>query len=171
MPPVSSRTTTRSTPSSTSRRSGEEATSSGTVHTGRRLATDAEALAEPEQRLLRPDRRAGIVPLRPADGAEQDGVGRPRARQLGGGQRLARRVDGGTADDPGGELEREPVSGCDRLQNGDRLRRHLGTDAVAGEDGDRRTGCHAQSSAPALGEPAVGPPGSPAAGIIPVWRA
>ena len=91
--------------------------------------------------------------------------------ELGRRQRRAAGIDRGAADHPPGERQLEVVTRPDRLQDGDRLGRHLGADAVAWKDGDRRAR-HAQSSAPACGPPLTDAPAPvPAAEIIPVWRA
>ena len=56
-PPVSSRTISRSTPSSSSGRSGDEATSAGWTRDRPQVGEQPEPAAQREQRLLRPDRR------------------------------------------------------------------------------------------------------------------
>src|SRR5262245_31821765 len=111
------------------------------------VGVDPEPLAEPEQRLLRANRRLGIVPLGTAHGAEQHRVGRARPRQLHRRQRLARGVDRGAADRPRAERERDVVARHHQVEDGDRLGRHLGPDAIAGEDRDGGFAHHGPTSA------------------------
>ena len=63
---------------------------SAVVPRGREVRVDVERLAQPEQARFRP---GAAVPLRPADGAEQDGIGGAARVQRLVGQRRARRVD------------------------------------------------------------------------------
>src|SRR5439155_25219788 len=105
---------------------------------GAEVGVAAEPLAEPEERLLGAQNRRRVVPPGTDDGAEQDGVGVTRALELRGRQWLAARVDGGTADHAARERQLEVVARRDRLEDGDRLGRHLGADPVTGKDGDRR---------------------------------
>ena len=115
------------------RRSGKEL---GDGPDRSQVGVEAEPLAEPEQRLLRPDPGGRVVPPGAADRPEEHRIGGTGAGELGDRERLTRRVDRGAADRPGREGERKPVARCDGLQRGDRLGRHLGPDAVTGEDGD-----------------------------------
>ena len=104
-PAVSSRTTSRSVPSISSRLSGLASSSAGERPDGAQVRVEAEALAQAEQPLLGPrGARVGGVPLRPADGGEQDGVGGLAGGERVVGQRAAVGVDRGAA-------ERVPLEG------------------------------------------------------------
>src|SRR5690606_39802610 len=59
------------------------------------VAEQIEFGAELEQPFLRTDGAIQLVPLRAADGAEQDGIGRARLLQRLVRQRYAGRIDGG----------------------------------------------------------------------------
>ena len=107
MPPVSSRTKTRSTPRSTSGLSGAASSSSGTTRTGRRLANRSSPLRRPSSACSGRTLARGIVPLRSADGAEQHRVARLRQVQRAVGQRRMEGVDRRTADDGFGERQLE----------------------------------------------------------------
>ena len=76
MPPVSSRTTSRSVPAIRSSRSGLAPTRAGLGPHRAQVGVEAHALAQAEQALLGA-RRVGVggVPFGTADGAEQDRVG------------------------------------------------------------------------------------------------
>ena len=88
-------------------------TSAGWTLTGRRLANRPRLAAQREQRLLRPDRRRRVGPLRPADRAEQDRVGRPADLDVLGADRDAVGVDRGAAGEDLRPLdgEAEPAPG------------------------------------------------------------
>ena len=75
MPPVSSRTTSRSVPSIRSGAQRADVDERGAGAHGPQVRVQAEALAESQEPLLGPRRvRVGRVPLRAADGAQQHGV-------------------------------------------------------------------------------------------------
>ena len=97
------------------------------------VGVEAETPAQPEQALLGP-RRVGVggIPLRPADGTEQDGVRAPAGLQHLVGQRRPVGVDGGAAGQVLAELEL-----VDRLQQAARRGNDLRADPVAGQQGDR----------------------------------
>ncbi len=95
------------------------------------VRVQAETLAQPQQALLGPrGGRVGRVPLRPSDGAEQDGVGAPARLQRLVGERGPVQVDRRAADHLLGELEL-----ADRLQQAASRRDDLGADPVAGQQG------------------------------------
>ena len=76
MPPVSSRTTSRSTPAIRSSRSGLASISAAIGLTGRRFAYRPSPLRSPSRPCSGRGASGSVrVPLRPADGAEQHGVG------------------------------------------------------------------------------------------------
>ncbi|MNR32274.1 hypothetical protein D3C85_1498440 [compost metagenome] len=101
---------------------------------GTQVGVQAHDLADGQQALLRPNRRA--VPLGPADRAQQDGVG----GQAGGfgrfGQSFAGRVDGGPADQVLGEVELVPIDVADAGQDPLGCGCDFRADAVAGQDHD-----------------------------------
>ena len=66
----------RSTPASSSGRSGDGGDERRVDADRAQVGEQAEPAAQREQRLLRADRRRRVVPRRAADGAEQDRVGR-----------------------------------------------------------------------------------------------
>ena len=106
MPPVSSRTTSRSVPSTTSRRSGLASSSASTARTGRRLAYRPSALRRPSRPCSGRGASGSVrVPLRAADGGQQDGVGRAAGGERLVGQRRAVGVDRGAAERVLGERE------------------------------------------------------------------
>ena len=132
MPPVSSRTTSRSVPSTTSRRSGLASSSAATARTGRRLAYRPSALRRPSRPCSGRGALGSVrVPLRAADGGQQDGVGLAAGGQRLVGQRRPVGVDRGAAEGVLGEREvahaRQDLEG----RGGD-----LGADPVAGKHGD-----------------------------------
>jgi hypothetical protein len=91
-----------------------------------------EALAQAEEPLLGPGLvRIGRVPLRPADGAEQHGVGLATCLENLVGERRAVLVDRGAADEILGDLEV-----AESIQHPPARRADLGTDAVAGKKDD-----------------------------------
>ena len=65
---------------------------------GADVGKEPEAFAQAEDRLLRPDLGAGLVPLGAADGAEEDGVLFPAEGEVFGAEGGAVGVDGGAAD-------------------------------------------------------------------------
>ncbi len=93
----------------------------------------------PRSALLGPHLRFRIVPLRTADGAEEDGVGLPGLVEHGVGERGAVRVDRAAADQLFGKFEalREELAGP--LEDEHRLRGHLRADAVAGKNENAMT--------------------------------
>src|SRR5439155_15835992 len=99
------------------------------------VGEEAETLAQAEERLLRPHRRLGVVPLGPADRAQEDGVGAPAETQRRVRQGGAELVDRGAADGRLLESELYPVAPADRFKHTHRLGRDFGADPVAGEDG------------------------------------
>ena len=97
------------------------------------IREQAEILAQPQQAGLRPHVIGHAVPFRPADRAEDDGVGRVRLGHGLVGDRDLVGVIAGTADEP--FLGLEPPHAA-RVHPGDEflhLGHHLGADAVAGE--------------------------------------
>ena len=129
----------RSTPSRSSGRSGDDATSAGWTVTGRRFANRPEPAAQREQRLLRPDRGRRIGPLRPADGAEQDRIGRAARLDVLGPDRDAVRVDGDAPGEDLGPVDREPEPPPGRVDDPAGGLDDLGPDPVARDRGDRGT--------------------------------
>ena len=92
---------------------------------GAQVGVEAEALAQAEQPLLGPRRvRVGRVPLRPADGGEQDGVGAPGRRRA---SRRSARV-------PWASIE-APPNGCSLVGRGRRRRRASTSSAEASTSG------------------------------------
>ena len=96
------------------------------------VRVQAEALAKAQEALLGA-RRVGVggVPLRPADGAEQHGVGRAAGVEHLVGEGRPVRVDRGAADRMLVELEVP-----DRLEQPRGRGEDLGADPVAGQDHD-----------------------------------
>ena len=95
-----------------------------------------EIAAQGEQRLFRPHRRRWVGPLRPADSAEQDRIGRPACLDVLGSDRDAIRIDRGA---PGDDLrpldgEVEPLAGGVEHTPGGID--HVGPDAIAGDRND-----------------------------------
>ena len=104
---------------------------------GAQVGVEAEALAQAEQPLLGARRaRVGRVPLRPADGGEQDGVGALAGGERLVGQRRAVGVDRGAAERV--LLEGEVVG--DGGEHLERRGEDLRADPVAGEGDDRGHG-------------------------------
>ena len=120
------------------RRAGE-----GRVHAHRaEVRVEAERLAEPEEALLGAHLGARVVPLRAADGAEQDRVGALAGRERLRRERVARRVDGRAADEVLLERRaRDPNRAATCSSTAPALVDHLGADAVA-----RRAGRSSPSS-------------------------
>ena len=143
MPPVSSRTTSRSTRS----------TSLSGLASGQRrdradrpeVGEQAELLAQAEQALLRA--RTAAVPLRAADGGEQDGVGGAAGRERLVGQRRAGGVDRRAAERMLVVVER--ADGVEHPGGGGE---DLGADPVAGKQDDSR---HRRGRLPAGLQPAL----------------
>ena len=78
------------------------------------VGVQPEPAAQGEQRLLRADRRRRVGPLRTADGAEQDGVGRPARLDVLGSDGDAVGVDGDAAGEDLRPVDREPEPLCRR---------------------------------------------------------
>ena len=101
------------------------------------VGEQAEALAQAEQTLLRAwCVGVGRVPLRPAHGAQQHGVGCAAAFQHLGGQRDPVLVDRDAADRRPLDLEAGIEPGRERVQELQPCPDHLGTDPVARQDDD-----------------------------------
>ena len=100
------------------------------------VGEDAEPLAQRQEALLRPDLAVGIVPLRPAHGAQQHGVARLARGQRLVGQRRAMPIDRAAADRLLVELEGVAVRRRDGLEHPPALRDHLRADAVARQQHD-----------------------------------
>ena len=110
MPPVSSRTTSRSTPASSSGRSGEARQQPGVDRHRAQVGVQAQPLADAEQPLLGPDlgaagRPTSGRPPRPAAPRRRPG----RLERLGR-QRGAGRVDGAAADQRLAQRELVPAA-------------------------------------------------------------
>ena len=95
-----------------------------------------EAAAEREQRLLRADRGVRVVPLRPADRAEQHGVGVTARLDVLGPAGRPVRVDRRAADRELLPREAEPEPGTDRFEDVDRPGDDLRAHPVAGDERD-----------------------------------
>ena len=137
-PPVSSRTISRSTPSSSSGRSGDDATSAGCTVTGRRLRVQPKAAAQREERLLRAGRRRSGRPTsgrRPRRGAPRRPRGSARRPRRGSRRRRrrSRRRRRGPRPSRSANPNRSPAASRTRRAGGHDLR----PDAVA-RDGDER---------------------------------
>ena len=116
-----------------SRRSGLASSSASLAADGPKVREQAQALAKPEQPLLGPGRvGVGRVPLGPADGAEEDGVGLATGLERLLGEGGAVLVDRGAPDRVLGDFEV-----ADRLQDSAMRPDDLGADAVAGQQDDR----------------------------------
>ena len=100
------------------------------------VGEQAERLPQSEDRLLRPDLRRRVGAVRRTYRPEQHGVGIPRERQGLRGQRVLACVHRGRADRGLDELEVMAESHGHGTQGANGFRRHLGPDAVAGQDGD-----------------------------------
>src|SRR5262249_6971897 len=106
---------------------------------GAEIGEELQLAAQPEEGLLGTDAALWVVPLRSADGTEQDGVAGFGELQALGGERGAVAVDSAAADEPVAEVEGEAeLLGAGR-QHRARLCGHLRADAVAGENGNRRS--------------------------------
>jgi len=101
------------------------------------VGEQVEVLAQLEQALLRADRRGGVGPLRPADRAEQHGVGALAGGQRVVGERVPYGVDGAAAHHAFVVGEGVPVALGDAVEHAPRLRDDLRADPVAGESHDR----------------------------------
>ena len=109
---------------------GERRIADGGAEIGEKL----QVLAQPQQAGFRAHLVGHRVPFRPADRAEQHGVGGQRLGHVGFRNRLAMRVIGGAADQPFLGLEAAAeilVHGRDQLLD---LGHGLGADAVAGQE-------------------------------------
>ena len=104
---------------------------------GPQVGVDAEFGAQTQQRGLRTHRRVR-PPLRTADRAEQDGVGRETSGEGVGRQTVAVRVDGGAAERQVFERELVAAETLHSLQYTQALGHHLGADAVPAEHRDAR---------------------------------
>ena len=102
---------------------------------GAQVGEELERRSQAEQRVLGPGGCRGIIPLRTAHGAEQDGVGGTACLEGGSRQRVTGRVDRGTADQllVPAHLESEPRSGG--LDAASRHVADLRADPVAGKVG------------------------------------
>ena len=123
-----------SRPSTFSRRSERGLGERGIADGGAQVGEQVEVLAQPQQAGLGAHLVGHLVPLRPADGAEHDGVG-----GFGLGQRLAverhaELVDGGAADEAGLGLELHLALLVEEGDDALHLGHHLGPDAVAGQE-------------------------------------
>ena len=98
------------------------------------VAEQAQLRTDLQQAALRTDGRIDDVPLRPANGAKQHGIGGLRARQGLVGQRYAVAVDGGAAQVIEAQLETQGVLVVGQVQHLDRLDHDFRTDTVAGEN-------------------------------------
>ena len=138
MPPVSSRTTSRSVPAIRSSRSGLAPTRAGLGPHRAQVGEQAHPLAQAEQALLGA-RRVGVgrVPFRPADRAEQDRVGGAAGVEDLVGEGGAVLVDRDPADQALVELEL-----AERLEQGAGGADDLGADPVAGQDDYARGVAH-----------------------------
>ena len=120
------------------RRGGERGIADGGPEIGEQL----HVLAQPQQAGFGPHLVGHLVPFRPADRAEQHGVGGERLAHVLFRDRLAMRVVGRAADQPFIGLEAGVELG---IHDGDQLlhlAHRLGADAVAGEK-QKRARCHA----------------------------
>ncbi len=95
------------------------------------VRVEIEILAQPQQASLGPQLVRHFVPFRPADGGEQDGVGRAGARHVGLADRDAMRVIGRAADKAGLDLEMGNALLGEEMGDLLDLGHHLGADAVA----------------------------------------
>ena len=98
------------------------------------IGEQAHRLADRQQPLFRT--RLAAIPFRPADGAQQHGVGRDAGGARGLGQWLARFVDGRAADQMLGELEMMTIEVADDPQDVARGPCDLRSDAIAGQQDD-----------------------------------
>ena len=95
------------------------------------VGEQAEPAAQGEERLLGPDRRSRVVPLRPADRAEEDGIGRGAGIDVVGPDRHAVGVDPGSAHDELRPFEREAEGRPGRFEHAPPGCQHVRPDAVA----------------------------------------
>ena len=103
---------------------------------GAEVGEQAEAFAQAENRFFRANFRRDVVPFRPADSAEQHGVGSFGRRNGRFRQGNAKFVDGSAASQVrrAGAFHVRPGGGG--MQDRDRRRSDFRTDAVAGNDND-----------------------------------
>ena len=123
-----------SSPSTTSRFSDEDVGERRVADGRAQIGEQAEVLAQPEQAGFGAHLVGHLVPFRPADRAEEHGVGGERLRHVRFGDRLAVRVVGRSRrpDPPRSRSRRRAPSfmtAIERLHLG----HGLGADAVAGE--------------------------------------
>ena len=133
------------------------------------VGPQAEAGADRQQTLLGPHIRRRDVPLRAADGAEEDGRGAAGLLDRLGADRHAIRVDRRAADEVLLEVEDVLVALADRLEDSDALRRYLRSDAVTGQHEDVK-GRHRDSD-PRVYERAAEPAQTDAGPSVPRPRA
>ncbi|MCY1357379.1 hypothetical protein D9M69_438690 [compost metagenome] len=98
------------------------------------VGEQAQLRTDLQQAALRADVALDLVPLRPAHGAQQHGIGLACALQGLVGQGHAVLVDGGAADDVFGQFEAELELVVGQLQDLDRFGHDFRADAVAGEN-------------------------------------
>ncbi len=116
------------------------------VHLRRtQVRPQSQCRADTEDPLLRPHGRAGVIPLRPTDGAPEHRVRRERRLDGLRPQRHAVRIDGRAADEVLSELERVAEAPADRLEGADPLGGDFGADAVAWKHKDAEV-AHVDSS-------------------------
>jgi hypothetical protein len=108
---------------------------------GAQVGEQLEAAAQREQRLLRANLGVGVVPARPADGAEEHGVARPDRLEVLGPEGRAIGVDGRPAGDHVQPIDREPVARRDGVEHPAPGRHHLGAHPVAPDRRDP-VACH-----------------------------
>ena len=116
-------------------------------HGRAQVGEEVEMLAQPQEPLLRTLRTRQLVVGRAAHRTEQDGTGRFAHPQRLLGQRITRGIDGCAAHQRRFGLHVQPVTG-QHLQNPNRLRGDLGTDAVTGQ----HCNLHFDSSCPSKHE-------------------
>ena len=102
-------------------------------HGRAQVGVEREILAQPQQARLRPHVIGHLVPLRPADRAEDHGVGGMRLRHGGVGDRDLVGVVAAAADQPLLGLERAHAVGVHPGDQLFHLGHDFGADAVAGE--------------------------------------
>ena len=104
-------------------------------HNGRaQIGEQIQFLAQAQNGDFRAHVEAQLVPLRAADGAEQDGVRFLRLGHHAVGDRGAARVDGGTADDVLGHVEGDHAAAVHPVDHAADFAHHFGADAVTRQD-------------------------------------
>ena len=105
---------------------------------GAKIGVHPQLASQAKQSLLRTLTRGGIVPARPTDRTEQDGVGASakidRLRR----ERSAARIECDSADQTLAQLDGVAKAFRDRAKNSRAFGNYLRSDAVAGKDGDRQ---------------------------------